>query len=167
MSTNYSILQTDIFDDGDTLSNKAFICTTFDLSSNPTGENPKVLIKNPIGSGKRMKIFKFALTTNVSSNNNSFRFYLNPTVTANGTPLVSNSLNYTASPTISAMQLFSVPTISNNGTILMNFIVGATSTLLVPFEKELIIDEGKQLLINVRPNTTGVTFTVVVFWIEE
>lgn len=151
------------------LNNLVFVCTTNDLTSGATGgaETPRLLISNPTGSGKKMKIFLMTLGTNISTNNNILRLYRNPVITANGTPLVPQNFHLAASVPVSSMQLFSVPTASNNGNLMLNYIAGPTSTNPIDFQHKMIIEEGQKLLIAVRPNTTAVTYSINVYWVEE
>jgi hypothetical protein len=114
-----------------------------------------------------MKLYAITTGTNVSTNNNIYRIYVNPTVSDNGTPLTPVCLNINGENRASAMQLFTVPTVSANGTRMMNIIQGATSMDVIAFPYVAILHSGQKLLITVRPNTTGVTYSMNFFWIEE
>lgn len=156
------------FSDVDTIASKIFTCSTNDISSGTGGaESAQVLIKNPAASGKRLLLFKLVLGTNVSTNNNIFRLYKAPTITSNGTSLIIVNLYQTASPVASVMEVYKTPTASSNGTFFNNYCVGPTSSLMIYFEKIMVIDPGQSLLINVRPNTNGVTYHCNPFWIEK
>ncbi len=145
-----------------------FMASTNDISSGAVGgtETAQVLISNPSLSGKVMRIFGLTLGTNVSTNNNIFRIYKDPTVTSNGTELTYVNMNL--SGTQPTCKLYKVPTVSGSGIFFMNIIAGATTMVPINFfEKPLILSAGKKILIGVRPNTTGVTYSCNVFWTER
>ena len=146
---------------------KVFCASTNDITSGPnSNEYPQVYILNPVDSGKLMKIYYITCGTNVSTNNNIFRLYKNPTISSVGTELTSVNLNF-ASENVSVCKVYKVPTVSANGTLFMNVISGATTMNQVNFSQKLILSPGNKILINVRPNTSNVTFSINVFWIEE
>lgn len=146
----------------------AFMASTNDLSSGTGGqETPRVLITNPVDSGAKMRIFTITCGTNVSTNNNIFRFYRGPTVTANGN-LLTPVNNYVRSGAVqSLMKIYTNPTVSASGQLFLNWIAGPTSTQPINFQSKLILAPGESILIGVRPNTTGVTWSCNVFWIEN
>jgi len=151
----------------DTSFNLGFVCSTGELSSGAIGENPqRLLIKNPVGSDKTMKIYKFIITTNVSSSSNIFNFYINPIITDDGEALLILPLNLDDAVKPSLMEFFKVPATSDDGKLLMSCIVGPTSTLILPLDKEILVPAGKTLLINVSPSAEGATFSINTFYVE-
>lgn len=145
-----------------------FCVSTNDISSGAVGgaETPQFLLKNPVGSGKVLRLTRLVLCTNVSTNNNIFRLYQNPTITGPGTVLPIVPAWSKSYPSLSAMLAYKVPTVSANGILLSNFCVGPTSSLMIGLDPYFLFEEGKSLLIGVRPNTTGVTFNVNAYWQE-
>ena len=142
-----------------------YVATTNDLSSGTGGaESAQVLILNPANSGKYMQIDRLVLGTNVSTNNNIFRVYANPTITSNGTLLTSTCLCLDPNVAAPVCQIYKLPTISNNGTLIANYISGPTTSMDHDFGA--VLPAGKAILITVRPNTTAVTYSVNVFWSE-
>lgn len=141
--------------------------TTNDVASG-SNENAQLLITNPAGSGKRMDIYLISTGTNVSSNNNIFRFYSNPTVTNPGAiVLAPSSLNIGGNSPPSAMSITRLPTVSSNGTLLMNICQGPTSTDFLLFPNCLILHPGNRILVTVRPNAANVTNSINLQWEEE
>lgn len=169
MAWQENLSPVDVLREDATLKNKVFCVTTNDITSGAVGgaETAQFLISNPSNSNKRMKIYQITLGTNVSTNNNIFRMYANPTVTSNGTSLTPVCLHVDGQSTASSINVYKVPTVSANGSLMMNYIAPATSTVVIPCNHKIIIEKGQKLLITVRPNTTGVTYSINCFWIEE
>ncbi len=156
------------FREQSTLRNRAFICTTNDVSSGSNIENRMVLIRNPADSGRVMKIYRITTGTNVSSNNNIFRFYINPAVTTAGTLLTSVCMNIQANPVSSQMEISKLPTTSTNGTMFLNLIQGPTSSDSLDFPHMIMVHPGSAILVTVRPNAaSGVTHSFNIFYLEE
>lgn len=146
---------------------KVFCTTTNDITSGTGGaESAQLYISNPINSTRAMKIYGITFGTNVSTNNNIFRLYKSPTVSANGTKLTNVNLNF-SSAVVSAVDIYKTPTVTNNGTLFMNVIAGPVSTNSFEFKEKIWLKAGDKMLINVRPNAGSVTYSLNVFWIEE
>ncbi len=146
-----------------------FVSSTNDITSGAQGgsETAQVLISNPVLSNKVMRIFGITLGTNVSTNNNIFRIYRDPVVTNYGTELANSNMNL-GSALLPIARVYKVPSVSSSGTLMMNVIAGATTMVPITFfDKELVLPAGKKILIGVRPNTTGVTYSCNVFWSEK
>lgn len=146
-------------------SGKSFVISTGDLAGTAGTEVPRILIRNPLGSGKKLKIYKVEEQTNVSTGNAMYRYYKDSIITLNGTPFtISNSI---INNTSSAMQAFLNPTASNNGTRLTTTIAGQMETLIREDEWLWILPENSFILINVRTNAAATTWCLNVYWIEE
>lgn len=145
-----------------------FCVTTNDISSGTGGaESAQVLIQNPPLSKKVMKIYRFTLGTNVSTNNNIFRLYLNPTITSAGTPLPTQRIYMDGTGTPSIALVSKVPVVSSNGGLAANFIAGPTTSVNVDMRPLLVVYPGQNLLWTVRPNAGSTTYSFNAFWLEE
>lgn len=117
-------------------------------------ENDWLLFKNPAGSGKLVRLFEqvVAIPDSASTLRSTIRIYKNPTVTANGTPIVIGGIRN--GQTASVCQAFFTPTTSAKGTLVQ--VYGATND---PVQRVLdmtrYVEQGDSLLITAAP--TGAT----------
>jgi hypothetical protein len=143
---------------------ESYVCTTNDISSGTGGaESNQVLIRNT--SDKLVRIQKLLTSTCVSSNNNIFRFYRNPTYSAAGTPLTITNADFRADAPASEIAVSTAPTVSDKGTRFMTYCQGATS--MTELKLPVRLNPGESLLVTVRPNANGVTYALTLFWMEE
>lgn len=144
---------------------KGFCISTGDLAGTAGTEAARVLIKNPSGSGKTLKVVKIEEQCNTSTGNVMYRYYYTPVVTNNGTPMSCNNIRLGGAN--SSCLAFINPTTSSFGIRLNSTISGQMSTLIRESEYLYILPENSQLLINVRTNAIGTTWCINVYWIEE
>ena len=87
------------------------ITYSFNLANN--NETDILLIKNPISSGVKTRLWKVkvGVLSNVTA---TFRIYYNPTITANGTTRATYNTNSGSSNT-AAFEAYTLPTISARG----------------------------------------------------
>jgi hypothetical protein len=130
-------------------------------------EHPHLLIKNPSNSTCVIRIISLEYTVTVSGSvNASFRHYMNPTITSNGTaltivPIVADAVTGTTSQA----QLFLKPTLSSNGTYFRNVLVGPTQTIFSDIP--IVLFPGKSLAINMRGNSASAFVSTNVIWTER
>jgi hypothetical protein len=137
-------------------------------------ETATFLIKNPTGSGKVLKLnfILCGLLQSVGSatgNQDVFRLYLDPTVTANGTAVTISNLYSTSSPAASVMTAFSSPTVTANGTKLGVYAVATqgNDTCLMPQHLTRILDPGHSWLFTQAGIVNGASTGIVQLeWIE-
>lgn len=88
---------------------------TFGLSNN---ETPVLLITNPNGSGKTLKLNSLNLFTDAQAGGNyDYKWYITPTITSNGTAITAVGSKQT-SQNSSVCSFYKSPTISANGTFI-------------------------------------------------
>ncbi len=146
---------------------QCFICTTNDISSGSGGaESNQILIRNT-SADKHMRIFRILTSTCVSSNNNIFRFYRNPTWSAVGTDLTSTNVVFESGAPAAECSVSTAPTITDKGTRFMTFCQGATSTSALDSPYSFVLHPNESILVTVRPNANGVTYALTLFWMEE
>lgn len=143
---------------------RAFVLSTTDLQNPSSAEVSKILLRNPIGSGKRMKVFKIEEMTTTSTGNVSFRYYRGSTVTSDGTPMAK--VNLLSSGLLSVMEAFISPTVSVNGTHIYRTIIGVANTLTRQGEWLFILNEGDEIVINIRTNTAATFYNYNMWWVE-
>lgn len=147
----------------DALADRVFSTTTGDVGGTSGIHLPFFLLKNPVNSGKILRVTSLLLSTCISTNNNIFKGYMSAVVTADGTPLsVVGSKTPTA---VATAQAFLKPTLSAQSNSNFTACVGPTSAFSIP--GPLIILPGNLYLVTCRNNTTGVTASVTANWVEE
>jgi hypothetical protein len=137
-------------------------------------ETPVFLIKNPVGSGKKMKVslLIFGISPSVGSatgNTDLFRLYADPTITTNGTALTINNLDTQTGPPASAMTAFSSPTVTANGTKLGTYCVSSQAgSLTIPQNASRVLDVGHNWLITQVGIVNGAATGIIQLeWIED
>lgn len=139
------------------------------LPNNGT-ETPFLLVRNPIGSGRNIRLNEFRpIVLNVGSASVVFRMYSKPTVTATGTPGPITSYRISAVPPVSAMQVFTVPTIAANGTKFAHSFAGVGTNAFmhnIDFDLAVILEPGQDLLVTGRPDANNVLVSAMLDWAE-
>jgi hypothetical protein len=138
------------------------------------GETPVFLIKNPNGSGKKLKVSLLILGISPSvgsatGNTDLFRLYADPTITTNGTALTISNLDTQTGPPTSVMTAFFSPTVSANGTKLGTYCVSSQSgSLVVPQNAGRVLDANHNWLITQIGVVNGAATGVIQLeWIED
>ena len=130
----------------------------------PVGSDiPSQLLINPVGSGKKLYVKKRLMTAIGSDDENIlFKFYLSPTITANGAVGSISGLSAPAGDP-SVAQFYMSPTISANGTPIDAFNVSTP-----PFESDLLLElgEGQSMLVTVRANAENTRASAFIYWKE-
>jgi len=145
---------------------KAFTAVLPTRSNGGTTEVPILLIKNPTGSGKAMRLHALYVAADGLSTNEELivRAYTQPTITANGTVLTPTS-NRPAKNVSSVLNVYSLPTISANGTKLFEFYT-TTTFVLDGVGHPYFLDAGYSFLLTVQQSSSGINYTTDAFWSE-
>ena len=132
-------------------------------------EVPFILIRNPSGSGKTIRLKRIVLMNNHTSTSwVKFRIYIAPTVTATGTSLPIACTNI-GSGAASAMQAFSAPTVSANGTLVLRLACPAAITApatVLSTEFDYIVDANIDVLVTVQADGNNRVPAINVVWAE-
>ncbi len=150
----------------DVLANLTFAATTGDVAGVASVHLPFFQLKNPAGSGKRLRLKTLWLATCVSTNNNIFKGYIRPDVSLSGTLLGIVNAHVAVPLVVSAALVFLKPTatvLASNQ--LFTVCVGPTSTL--PMITPWILEPGEDFLITCRNNAANTTAAVTAQWSEE
>lgn len=146
---------------------QCFAVSTDDVTSGTGGAtSAQLLLQNPISSNKALRLKTLTMSTCVSSNNNIFRIYLNPVIQTLGTALSIRSCHIKDGAPVSLMQAYLAPKFSQNGSFFLNFIAGATSSLIFNPTLPIVIRPGHSLGVLVRPNAANTTFSLNALWEE-
>lgn len=145
--------------------NKVF-STNWEVSAIGTTEIPVVLFRNPLGSGKTVKLIR--LTVSNLHTVTSFirvRAYGGPTITADGTGLTEVCTHVGQAGPVSVT--FSSPTASANGTRLAQWVVPAFSNaLIIPLDLLFILDANTQVLLTAQADGTNRVLGGSLLWAE-
>jgi len=119
-----------------------FVLNSGVLSLADTNEHPEILIKN---ASTNQKGFFFFFRNCGSSDQFYARFYLNPTISGNGTPATPLNLR-PAYSTVSTSSSFTAPSVSGNGTLItvMPCVNSLQSSLM------FILDPGSNILVTAQ-----------------
>lgn len=147
------------------LNGKGFEASTDLITVSGTTETPIFLLKNPSSTGVRSLITHFLLGTDSASVRSIFRFYANPTVTADGTGLSESNTLIKSSPPSSDLEAFKNPTVSANGSLLNTFILPAN----IPSKgvnRTYWIEPGNYLMVTIQNTVSNAKSHVDINWIE-
>ena len=129
-------------------------------------DNPLILIRNPVGSGKRMYIRTLSYGIPVANVFGTMKLFANPTITANGAALtIANG--QLGSAVASSMLATSLPTIAANGTQLRSTTYGQNSdAIIVDINGRIVVPPGNNLLITGNPASNNRIAALSLTWIE-
>jgi len=138
--------------------------TTFNTISG-SSETDYVLFRNPVGSGKIIRIHDLDYTYNKGAGISIFRVYINPTVTSVGTPITINKkrVGSTVAPIALA---YLTPTISARGINYRSFGQSAVSTFELECHLSFILPAGTDLLVTIQPAANNTDHAVFSDWSE-
>ena len=132
----------------------------------PVGSDiPSQLLINPVGSGKTIYVKKRLMTAIGSDDENIlFKFYLDPTIVANGAVGTISGLSAPAGgPSVAQFYMSPTITVGQNGTP-----IDAMNVSTPPFESDLLlaVGEGHSLLVTVRANAENTRASAFIYWKE-
>jgi hypothetical protein len=139
-----------------------------DVNATTAGtNNPLILIKNPTESGKNIFIWSCRLGSSVTNTSMGFKFFINPTITTNGTTLTPVNRNVGGSNPATISQAFTLSTISASGTLLDIADVGQNnSSIGTNQDLTIILNPGNNLLITGSPSSNNRNASVTIVWQE-
>jgi hypothetical protein len=124
-----------------------FKATTNRVSTGSTGETPYLLIDNPGGSGKILRLDKMLFIPTESTGAVTFRVYRGPTVTVNGT-LLTPVGNRNTGQAAAVSNMYLQPTVSANGSLFFHVTLNAESPpFLYDLEQGTLLEPGFKLLV--------------------
>lgn len=124
-----------------------------------TDETPILLIENPTAPAFPYKALFMNVNTLQSSDTVLFRFYFNPTISANGTPETPLNLR-PGSNVLSVSKCYVSPTISDNGTL---FTLAGNGTQVTSL---FVLDQGSTLLITAQATDADTSVYLSQSWYE-
>lgn len=129
-------------------------------------DNPLLLITNPTSSGKTLYLYLITGGIGVENNYAHFKLWGQPTITSNGTSVTPRNRNI-GSSTSSVVNVYELPTISDNGNLHEMKTYGQNNNS-VNFEIDfaLFVPENKSILITGSPKSNSRDATLTVVWAE-
>lgn len=142
----------------------SFKVTTDFNSISGTTETPYLLLKNPSSNTYDILITHNVFGTDSASIRSIFRFYFDPTITANGTPLAPISTYSGGSSPV--METYRSPTVSASGTRLSTVILPA-NTPSKGLNRFCVLPPGGAYLVTIQNSISNGQSIADVFWLEE
>lgn len=130
--------------------------------------NPLLYIKNPSGSGKQLYLYRMTTGITVANVFMNFRLYANPTVSANGTALTISNRDIGHAWGASAMQAYSVPTVTSLGTAIhANWVIGQNTNSIDGVESfALHVEANSTILLTGNPSSNNREAAIYIAWAE-
>lgn len=150
------------------LAGRGFAMTTDLITISGTAEVDFVLMKNPAGTEKTIRLYEILLNIGlaggVQSLKSTYRLYRNPTITVNGTSITAQKANPlgTFNP---ILEVYTSPTISARGSLIQTFPF-TQGVLRRELDLARYIIDGANLLITAEPATTNTEHAVSSAWAE-
>jgi len=128
--------------------------------------NPLLLIKNPSGSGKTLYVYLIAFGVAVTNVSSKFFIFSNPTVTTDGTSQTPSNQKI-GSSTTSAIEVYSLPTISANGNRIRSYQVGQNNNSIESIaDFSIHLPANNTLLITGDPSSNNREAVITAVWAE-
>jgi hypothetical protein len=141
----------------------------FDFSLPSAGTfNPVLLLKNPVESGKRIRVTRINVGLTVANVSGIWRVFVNPTTTANGTAITPANLNVgNVSNPATIAQTFTTPTVTANGTSLFRYESGQNmnSTEIIG-DALFVLNPGNTMLLTGDPLSNNRNTVITIYWTE-
>jgi len=143
---------------------KAYVVTTNVITIAGTSETAFLLLKNPSGSGKTIRIQKILFGMEGIISISTYRIYRDPTITANGTVLTP--INLLKGGSYGVLSVFRAPTITGNGTLM---VVDTFTPHSPDYDLDLgfLISPNENILITIDPTTANLLHMATVYYMEE
>ena len=151
--------------DGYMLNGQAFSASmTAFLSVSGISETPLYLLRNPLLIFLLLHFFSLSFSADSNTARGIYRFYAQPTITANGTALTIGN-NFIGHPTASVALASISPTISANGTFLAAFLLGTSQNTFI-VRRSLVIPAGVNILATVQNSQNNTPVLINPVWRE-
>lgn len=141
------------------------ISTTQNMDSAGT-DNPLVYIKNPSASGKVLYLYRVVLGLKVENNYGLFKIFKNPTVTADGTSLTKTNRNIGDSNTSSMEAYYLPTVTSNGTEILSYINAANANSVEILKDFSIFVQAGNSVLITGDPKSNGRPAVITAVWAE-
>lgn len=148
------------------LAGSGFVATTNNITVTNANETVFMLIKNPSNSGKTARLHRLTIGSDQNQANKMafYRIYRDPTITSNGTALNINNLKKGAG--VSALTAFRIPSVLDNGMLLVVGNAGAVIQGTDQMDLGNLISAGENILITVDATAGSFDFFVTAYWEE-
>jgi hypothetical protein len=131
-------------------------------------ELPFILFKNPIASGKVILFYQIAISSSHVQSGSwvRFKFYSNPTTSANGSSISIGTVNFGSGSTSVALA-YNTPTVSANGSLWNDISVLSGTSFLFTFPLGSKLQANQTTLITVVSDSVGREATASLIWDEQ
>lgn len=149
------------------VSGNYFQASSGSTSTGSVGETAYFYLKNDVANTKTVVISKFVLSgANSTGGITTYKFYMNPTVTVNGTAVTISGARQAGQNTASAAA-YKLPTVSANGTLFSSVLVPYSTPAEVQKDFVRWIEPGNSLLVTSTQSVFGGNSGVDVEFIEK
>lgn len=129
--------------------------------------NPILLFRNPLGSGKQAILSTIFPSQTVDNVYCIYRLYEFSTITLDGTALIPLPCNINNAQPASAMQLYTLPVVSNLGTVFRGRFNGSNSTGINLIENEsFILQPNSFVVLAGQPSANNRFCELTLGWAE-
>jgi cytoskeletal protein CcmA (bactofilin family) len=148
--------------------NKVYSISVDLAAATASVDNPLILIRNPIGSGKKMYVISLRAGTQVANVSFMFKIFTSPVVTVNGSVLASISRHIGGGAPVSSILVTTLPTVSSNGSSLTGFIQGQNSNSIDLNNEAFLIElePNASMLITGSPMSNNKIANFSLSWLE-
>lgn len=129
-----------------------------------TNETNILYISNPSASTSHMSGIRLTGTSLENSANITFRIYIDPIITSNGTTVIVISRNFITGST-SSMNVYSIPSTTSKGTKVSIVSVAASGSYLVDMV-DWYLSHGHSFLVTAQINTSNKGLALNLSWSE-
>lgn len=144
---------------------RAFTCTTDLTTVSSQNETALLYLKNPSGSGKRIRITHIKGGTDSSNVRTILRFRFNPTISANGTALDIASTYIETTQSTSSMEAYKLPTDTDLGGLL-NIDISPADSPSKGTNRTYYIEPGHTFLVTVENSSSNAKTFADIYWLE-
>lgn len=151
-----------------TKAGQIFSFSTAQNAASGSTDNPILLVRNPGGSGKNIFLIDVFCGTLVANVTSAFKIFANPTITSVGTSQTPANRSIQTSPAATAMNIYTLPTLSALGTELTSFVNGQNSnsvSIITGFQT--MVAPGKDIVITAAPSSNNREIRLAAVWSEE
>lgn len=145
---------------------KSFIVATSLNTASAGVDNPLVLIRNPIGSGKTLYLYRLIVGNLITNVQCDYRIHHTPTIISNGTAFTPTNALIGNSNT-SVFNVYTLSTVSSTGTRLGSLNYGQNSNSLDYLgDFSIQLPPGKDFLLTGNPSSNNRISAITIVWVE-
>ncbi len=130
-------------------------------------DNPLILVRNPVGSGKIVRVWRIQMGIAVTNTFATFRSFADPVVLTNGSSVTAISRNIGGGAGVAKALVTTLPTISSSGSQLASLVYGQNNnSIIFSDDFSVAIKPGHSLMLTGAPGTNGRISETTFIWTE-